>query len=173
MAGDLAWMRAKGLDRWVSGEHARGATIVGVCGGYQMLGESVRDPAGVESTSSYTPGLGLLAAETVLLPEKTTRVRRAALASGTSFSSYEIHLGVTTCRAALPPFARLEDGALEGVRGERLIGTYLHGAFEDARVCAEVFGCEPPDRLSREATFTRLADWFDRAARNPEAWVPS
>jgi adenosylcobyric acid synthase len=172
VAGDLAWMRDKGLDRWVSREYGRGATIIGVCGGYQMLGEGVRDPAGVESPTSYARGLGLLSADTVLLAEKTTRARRATLASGTSFSAYEIHLGATTCHGGLPPFALLEDGTLEGVRGDRLIGTYLHGAFEDAQVCGEVFGFVPPAPPSREATFTRLADWFDGAACRPETWVP-
>jgi adenosylcobyric acid synthase len=173
VAGDLAWMRAEGLDRWIRREHAGGATIVGVCGGYQMLGEAVRDPAGVESPSAYAEGLGLLGAETMLLPEKTTRARRATLPNGTSFSAYEIHLGATTCRTALPPFARLEDGTPEGVRGERLIGTYLHGAFEDAQVCGDVFGYVPPEPPSREATFARLADWFDRAACEPDTWLPS
>ncbi len=138
-----------------------------------MLGEGVRDPAGVESPTAYARGLGLLSAETVLLAEKTTRARRATLASGTSFSAYEIHLGSTTGRGALPPFALLEDGTPEGVRGERLIGTYLHGAFEDAQVCGEVFGFVPPAPPSREATFARLADWFHGAASRPETWIPS
>ena len=76
-------------------------------------------------------------------------------------------------RESLPPFAYLEDGSPEGVQAGRVIGTYLHGALEDPAVCAGIFGCRVPAPPSREATFDRLAEWFDTYARKPEAWLPS
>lgn len=163
---DLAWLRERGLDEWVSAQHQRGATVIGICGGFQMMGETIRDPDGVESGAGATAsasasasgkGLGLLAADTVMLKEKTTRVRRATIAGGPSCEAYEIHMGQTTVRAAYPPFARLEDGTTEGVAGQGLMGTYLHGALEDARRlhrdlpnrCAGRCGCRHTIRGAR------------------------
>jgi adenosylcobyric acid synthase len=168
---DLGWMRARGLDAWVMRQHQRGATVIGVCGGYQMLGEVIRDPHGAESSRGETAGLGLLPADTVLMRDKTTCVRRATTPGGAPFAAYEIHLGVTTSRAALPPFAVLEDGAPEGLRGDRVLGTYLHGALEHAAVCSELFGVPVEQGSSKAADYARLADWFGRYARRPEDWL--
>ncbi len=165
-------MRERGLDRWVGEQHRRGATVIGVCGGFQMLGEVIRDPDGLESTAGTARGLGFLPADTTLLREKTTILRRATLAGGVAFSAYEIHLGVTTCSVPLPPFARLDDGTPEGVWTNRLIGTYLHGALEDAAVCSELFGVEVAHPLSKDLEYTALADWFDRYAERPDQWLP-
>ena len=142
--GDLAWLRRQGLDDVGAGSARRGATVIGVCGGLQMLGDRIDDPDGLESTRGSSAGLGLLPVETTLEAEKTTVVRRARTPGGASFAAYEIHLGVTRARRALPPFAICDDGATEGMRGDRVLGTYLHGAFEDAAVCEEVFGVPMP-----------------------------
>jgi adenosylcobyric acid synthase len=168
--GDLAWLRGRGLDRWILDQHRRGATVMGICGGFQMLGEAIHDPGGVESTQGTAPGLGLLPAETVLAAEKTTRVRRARLATGTSFAAYEIHMGATTCALPLPPFAELEDGTRDGARAERVVGTYLHGALEDPAVCEELFGVPMPEASARSHDYAALADWFERYAENPGRW---
>ncbi len=169
---DLAWLRERGLDRWVMGQHQRGATIIGICGGFQMLGTSIHDPHGVESALSgaLTAGLGLLRADTVLLPEKTTRIVTATTPAGTRFSGYEIHLGVTITEAATP-FATLEDGTDDGVRNGRVIGTYLHGALEDAAVCSELFGVKVTQAPTKDREYRRLAEWFDRYAIDPESWI--
>jgi adenosylcobyric acid synthase len=193
---DLAWMRERGIEAWVMRQHQRGATVLGICGGYQMLGEVIRDPHGVESSRGDTAGLGLLPVDTVLMRDKTTRVRRATTPGGTPFAAYEIHLGVTTparastaaaaaaaatataavasasARAGLPPFAIFDDGTPEGVRGDRVLGTYLHGALEDAAVCSELFGVTVSPGSSKAADYARLADWFGRYARRPDAWLP-
>lgn len=169
---DLGWMRDRGLDRWVREQHRGGATVIGICGGFQMLGDVIHDPAGAESSRGSERGLGLLPVETVLAAEKTTRVRRATLDGRITFPAYEIHLGRTTSRRSLSAFVKLEDGTPEGARGERLLGTYLHGALEDPRVCAHVFGVDVEPVAGKDMEHAALADWFAGYAEDPETWLP-
>jgi adenosylcobyric acid synthase len=168
---DLAWLHASGLAPWIHAQHRRGATIVGICGGYQMLGRSIADPTGAESPRSRAPGLGLIPADTVLGRDKTTRVVTATTGHGVSFGAYEIHLGETTVDrdARLEPFARLDTGAPDGVRAPNVIGTYLHGALEHPALCAEIFGVPLSALPSAERDYDRLADWFAANARHPES----
>jgi adenosylcobyric acid synthase len=165
---DLAWLRASGLAGWVSAQRARGATVIGICGGLQMLGRSIHDPYAIESDVSFGEGLGLIPCVTVMASDKTTRVRKGVTSQGTAFSGYEIHMGRTTWEDVRRPFARLDDGELEGIRADRLIGTYLHGVFDHPAVCAEVFGVRPADRPAADR-FGALADWLERHARG---WSP-
>jgi adenosylcobyric acid synthase len=167
---DLSWMRARGLDEWVRSEHALGARVIGICGGFQMLGETIADPHGMESGGASATGLGLLPVHTVLAREKTTAVRRAVSPGGRAFRAYEIHLGATTATAAVAPFATV-DGRPEGVRMGRVMGTYLHGALEDAGLLSEVFGTTVAAATDRADTYARLADWFEAYAVEPELWV--
>jgi adenosylcobyric acid synthase len=169
--GDLAWMRDRALDEWVRQQHDRGATVIGICGGFQMLGETIDDPTGVESSRGRDRGIGLLPVDTVLGIEKVTRIRRAHTPAGASFSAYEIHLGVTTCARPLSSFATLEDGTRDGVRAERVIGTYLHGALEDPAVCAELFGVDVAPAATRDEEYAALAEWFGQHASDPGSWV--
>lgn len=131
--GDLTFLREKGFDRKILDLSDRyECELVGVCGGFQMLGASIADPHGLESDRKTVPGLGLLEIETVLAPEKTlTRVTATHLESGESIAGYEIHHGQTETAAAQPCIRR-EDGALAGARSSdgRLWGTYLHGVFD-------------------------------------------
>jgi len=167
---DLQWLRATGLDAWIHHQHQRGATIVGICGGFQMLGHTISDPLGVESnTTAPVDGLRLLPVDTVLAADKTTRVVTATTPGGVWFSAYEIHLGVTHVHENPPaPFARLSDGTADGARATGVIGTYLHGALEHAAVCSELFGIEMPSAPSKARHYQRLADWFDRHNRGFE-----
>ncbi len=154
--------------------------MLGICGGYQMLGEYLRDALGIESSTPETPGLGLLPARTTFLPEKRTRRVRARAASsdgcfatlgGMAIDGYEIHMGVT--EADGPPLfhvaatgeAERPDGCLspDGL----VAGTYLHGLFEDAaarRALVGWLGARRGLRLeagmvpTREAEYDRLAD---------------
>ena len=167
---DLAWLRERRLDSWVCDQHARGATVIGICGGFQMLGESIADPEGVESAETSARGLGLLAADTVLLPSKTTCVRSASTPAGGRFEAYEIHLGVTRSKHPSSPFAWIDGGTPEGMRGDRVLGTYLHGAFEDAGLCSEVFGVPIAPDAGRAEVYERLGAWFGRHCRHPEFW---
>ncbi len=164
---DLLWMRDQQLDRWLGAQHRGGATIIGICGGFQMLGEAIADPYGMESSSLEATGLGLLPVRTTMRPEKTTHVVTARTPGGHRFSAYEIHLGETT-RAGhdSTPFVVLEDGTGEGIRHNRVVGTYLHGAFEDPVVLTELGIVTPP--LCDRQTYDSLADWFEQYAEGFE-----
>jgi len=156
--GDLEWMRERGLDEWILAQHARGARVLGICGGYQMLGTHIEDPHQLESCASAA-GLGLLPVRTVLEPSKVVRTLKAT-ALGISFGAYEIHLGRTSCDAPLPPFARLEDGQPDGICKGSVIGTYLHGALEHRELAQALFGNVRPQADS----FDQFATWFEENA---------
>jgi len=161
---DLQWLRRTGLADWALEQHRRGSTVIGICGGFQMLGRTVRDPSGVESSAVVADGLGLLPADTVMLPEKTTAITTARSRGGILFHAYEIHLGVTRTDASTEPFAHLEDGRADGACARGVIGTYLHGAFENASVCSEPFGVDVND-AAKAAQYHKLGEWFAQHAR--------
>lgn len=165
---DMTWLREQGLDRWTAERHRQGATIIGICGGYQMLGAMIRDPHRVESLGDAVSGLGLLPVETELTREKRTRTVRATTRAGVRFDAYEIHVGITRSGDGSPtiPFARLDDGTEDGACGDRVIGTYLHGALENPAVCAEMFGIEPPPSRAKAEQYRRLGAWFETHGRH-------
>lgn len=167
---DLLWLRATGLASWIVEQHRSGARVIGICGGYQMLGQVIRDPHGMESAAEEAEGLGLLPTVTTLSREKQTRAVQATTPGGVRFGGYEIHLGVTALDRtnSVVPFATLSDGAPEGVREAGVIGTYLHGAFEHSDVCGEVFGINAPSALSKVDQYQRLAAWFAEHVRHPD-----
>ncbi|HEX2509586.1 MAG TPA: cobyric acid synthase [Microvirga sp.] len=128
---DLAFLRTEGWDVDLKAHRRRGGRILGLCGGYQMLGRSIADPDGLEGPPETVPGLGLLDVDTVLAARKTVRpVMALHAASGTELSAYEIHLGETGGPdASRAPFVR--GGVPEGAASSdgRVTGTYLHGLF--------------------------------------------
>lgn len=159
---DLTWLRARGLDRWILDQHSRGTAVWGICGGYQMLGRTIADPLGVESAEGCAEGLGLLPVDTVLEGDKTTRVVDAeSAATGRRFRAYEIHMGRTTVDGAAP-FAFV-DGRPEGARAPGALGTYLHGALEDAGLVEELLGI-PIAQASKDIAYDHLACWFEQHA---------
>ena len=127
---DLTALRKAGFDIDIAAHLRRGGTVIGLCGGYQMLGRTVWDPAGTEGPPGVAEGLSLLDVETVLSDEKRLEPVGGDT-GGIPFSGYEMHMGVTAGPDCARPFARLSDGAPEGavsVDG-RVIGTYIHGLF--------------------------------------------
>jgi adenosylcobyric acid synthase len=127
--GDLAALRANGWDIDIAAHRRRGGWVVGLCGGYQMLGGKIADPAGLEGSAQEAAGLGLLDATTVLAREKILRrVDSRDAITGAPIAGYEIHLGETWSNEA--PLLSL-DGTPEGARSEdgRVIGSYIHGLF--------------------------------------------
>lgn len=126
---DLSALRERGWDRAITDAYQQGASVLGLCGGYQMLGRTVRDPHGVEG-GGLSRGLGLLNVETTLMPHKTTREVRALSPSGAAIDAYEIHMGETVGADRERPFA-VVGGEPEGAQSAdgRAAGTYLHGAF--------------------------------------------
>jgi adenosylcobyric acid synthase len=132
---DLAALRAAGFDIDIAAHRRRGGMILGLCGGYQMLGRSIADPGGVEGPVATVEGLGLLDVATTLSPDKRLEAVRGATSDGAPFAGYEMHMGVTAGPDCARPFARLADGAADGAVSSdgRVIGTYVHGLFADDR----------------------------------------
>ncbi len=128
---DLDALRHNGWDIDLQAHYRRGGHILGLCGGYQILGNTIHDPEALEGTSGSIQGLGLLNIDTILQPDKSTRVTTGThAATHTKLKGYEIHLGRTTGPDCERPFAYIEtgpDGATN--RDGRIVGTYLHGCF--------------------------------------------
>ncbi len=129
--GDLAFFRSQGWDADLQGHVRRGGKVLGLCGGYQMLGRTISDPDGVEGPAGSVAGLGLLAVETVLTGDKiTVPVEALDLETGQAVSGYEIHLGRTSGPDCGRPVLDI-DGRPEGAASAdgRIAGTYVHGLF--------------------------------------------
>lgn len=145
---DLDALRKNGMADVLSAYYKSGGTVVGLCGGYQMMGSVVRDPHGVESSLESIPGLGLLDMETEMYPEKTTtQVQAGLICESLPFagridevlSGYEIHMGRSTSTGSARPLFRIfmrdakpadvEDGLAQP--GGRAWGTYIHGIFDN------------------------------------------
>ncbi len=188
--GDLAFLRAQGWDHDIIAHARADGRVLGVCGGYQLLGTHIADPDGVDGAPGEAAGLGLLNVRTVMSAEKQVSPVTAACAlTGESISGYEIHMGRSTGPDSRRPFAWV-DGAPDGARGANGLveGTYLHGLFSSdgfrrawlARAGAPVdarfrYGAEI------EHTLEQLADCLEAAvdmeglldiARTP-GWSPT
>ncbi|MCR5136817.1 MAG: cobyric acid synthase [Oscillospiraceae bacterium] len=133
--GDLHWLRERGFEEAVRCLHARDIPILGICGGYQMLGRDLCDPDGAEAGEDCD-GLGLLPCSTVFRSDKKRRRCRARIEAGpfagASLEGYEIHMGQTETEAE--PFCRLEDGGRDGAVKDQVFGTYLHGLFDSGEL---------------------------------------
>ena len=185
---DLDWMDRQGLTQAVREAHSNGSALVGICGGYQMLGSEVRDPDGVESTQLQLPGLGLLPMTTIFSGSKETHrvtgkvsldLGLLAGAKGLPVQGYEIHMGRTVVEGVGVPFAIddrsdlavTKDNALDGSLDSTgwVMGTYIHGLFHNTglrqamlQALARRKGVTLPssdDVTSMDAEFDKLADW--------------
>lgn len=129
--GDLAFLRAQGWDVDIAAHVRRGGHVLGLCGGYQMLGKSITDPDGIEGAPGTDAGLGLLDVETRMSPDKAVRpVTAQHVSSDHTLTGYEIHIGRTDGADCVRPFAKLPD-RFDGATSKdgRITGTYLHGMF--------------------------------------------
>ena len=182
---DLVWLRENGLEAAILKLAAAGVPVMGICGGYQMLGRTLSDPEGTEGgvPGAVVRGLGLLPVDTVFCAQKTrTRVEAQALAgpfAGARLEGYEIHMGQTQVDGE--PFCRLEDGRAEGCAAGNVYGTYLHGLFDTGEATARLAdllcktkGIDPAGaaplshRAFQEREFDRLAEAV-RAALDMDA----
>lgn len=166
---DLAYLRAQGWDLDLAAAMRRGAHVLGLCGGYQMLGRSIADPDGIEGAAGSVPGLGLLDITTTMTADKrVTEVAALHMASGQAVRGYEIHIG----RSDGPDCARAlfaVDGAPEGaLRADgRVMGSYLHGMFAAdgfRRAFLAGLGATPGNEsydATVEATLDALADHLE------------
>ena len=176
---DLLWLRQCGLEAAVQKLAASGTPVLGVCGGYQMLGETLADPEGTESGRSQTVrGLGLLPIQTVFTDAKhrtqDTATVTAPQLAGAALTGYQIHAGRTAVQGV--PFCRLADGSPEGCVQDNVAGTYLHGLFDTGELTEKLVqllcsrkGISPADAplLSmqeyRQQQFDLLANGVRRA----------
>ncbi|WP_300442406.1 cobyric acid synthase [uncultured Mameliella sp.] len=131
--GDLAFLREQGWDIDLMAHHRRGGRVLGICGGYQMLGRVVDDPQGIEGPAGRDPGLGLLNIDTVMTPDKSlTEVTARHAATDTAFHGYEIHIGRSDGPDRARPFAFVGDSPEGAISADgRVMGSYLHGMFRD------------------------------------------
>ena len=131
--GDLAYLRAQGWDVDLAAHHRRGGRVLGICGGYQMLGQMISDPDGIEGTLGDSAGLGLLDVVTQMTGDKRlTSVHAVHVDTELPFEGYEIHIGRTVGPDNARPFAHV-DGQPEGAQSSdgRVMGSYLHGMFSN------------------------------------------
>jgi adenosylcobyric acid synthase len=131
---DLVALREAGFAIDIAAHRRRGGRVLGLCGGYQMLGRAIADPDGIEGPAGRIEGLGLLDVETVLTVGKRLEPAHGE-AGGAPFSGYEMHMGTTTGPDCARPFGRLAGGSPEGAVSAdgRVTGTYVHGLFGDDR----------------------------------------
>jgi adenosylcobyric acid synthase len=169
---DLKFFREQGWDIDLLAHARRGARILGICGGYQMLGKSVSDPQGMEGPADEAEGLGLLAVATRLTGEKALRqVEGVCLANGAPFQGYEMHVGQTSGPDRARPLLRFADGRLDGAISAdgRVAGAYVHGLFADDRQRAAwlaMFGTTT--EINYEPTIERT---LDKLADHCEAYL--
>jgi adenosylcobyric acid synthase len=130
--GDLAWLRAQGWSEAITRHLRYGGKLIGICGGFQMLGQRVDDPRGIEGEAGSSPGLGLLDMHTELTAHKRLAQASARCAfADAAASGYEIHMGVSNGTALRRPAFYVGERP-EGARSEddQVLGTYLHGLFD-------------------------------------------
>lgn len=170
---DLEFLRQRGRDLEIARHLRYGGKVLGLCGGYQMLGRHIHDPLGLEGKPGSGPGLGFLDMETTLQAEKHLRNVKGRLAPGFAVapvSGYEIHAGESSGPALGRNLLLLDDGGCERPEGAlspdgQVAGTYLHGLFEQPEACAALLawaGLRTPGqhdyRALREREIDRLAD---------------
>jgi adenosylcobyric acid synthase len=169
--GDLGEFRANGWDRDLRQHVKRGGRVIGICGGYQMLGRTVADPLGLEGAPVTVDGLGLLEVDTVMAAEKTVRNSRAhSVDYDVPLSGYEIHLGVTEGPDRMRAPVAI-DGRPDGAASAdgRILGTYLHGLFSSddyRRLMLESFGISGGGGDYRAAVDAALDDVAAELERN-------
>ena len=166
---DLAWLRSQGWPEHIARHLRYGGKVIGICGGFQMLGQSVSDPLGMEGHAGSSPALALLEMVTEMSPEKRLVQVQGVCAfdeGKATVSGYEIHMGVSTGAALDLPAFRI-DGRAEGARSAdgQVLGTYLHGLFDHPEAGAALLrwaGLQSQTKVDtaqlREASLDRLAD---------------
>ncbi|MGO4479882.1 cobyric acid synthase [Massilia sp. 2TAF26] len=168
---DLAWLQRQGWQQAIQRHLRYGGKVIGICGGFQMLGRSVDDPDGVEGTAGRSDALGLLDVGTVLTRDK--RLARVSgrcvfdpAAAGAAVEGYEIHMGVSSGAALARPAFEI-DGRGEGACSNdgQVMGSYLHGMFDHPAACATLLrwaGLHSEHAVDaaalREASLDRIAD---------------
>jgi adenosylcobyric acid synthase len=169
-ASDLAWLKHQGWEEAIARHLRYGGKVLGICGGFQMLGEWVDDPEGLEGKSGKIAGLGLLPLTTRMVKGKQLRnVSGVVAATGATVTGYEIHNGVSEGAALRSPLFTI-DNRPEGAMSDdgQIIGTYLHGLFDHPDACQALLkvlgltdGEQSDYQAHRERELDRLADMLE------------
>ena len=160
---DLKYIRNNGLSTAILNGFDNGKKIIGICGGYQMMGTEVRDPLHIESDVTIMPGLGILPVKTILEEEKVTVQREFLFKEYTeTCSGYEIHMGITTSYHS-NSVLKLENGDQGCLLNEKCWGTYMHGILDNQLVIDDLLGGYSSDeKISyqdfKEENYNKLAD---------------
>ena len=164
---DLQWLKSQGWDKVISKHCRYGGKLLGICGGFQILGKQIHDPDGIEGSAGSSEGLGLLDIETVLTENKQLRnVSGRLYLADAEINGYEIHAGISKGKALQRPFCQLTDGADGAISEDKLIiGSYVHGLFnhpQSLSVLIEWVGMSAPETFDYaalcEQDIERLAD---------------
>ena len=169
---DLSFLREQGWDIDLKAHHRRGGSILGICGGYQMLGTKICDPDGIEGAAGEIEGLGFLQIQTVMQAGKTVRVVSAThFATSLEIKGYEIHLGETSGADCARPFAVI-DGRNEGACSQdgRVQGSYVHGLFSQDRF-RKAFLDKLGMSVSGFSYDVQIEDTLDRLADHIETYL--
>ncbi len=163
---DLQFIRQQGWDIDLMAHYRQGGYILGLCGGFQMLGQSIHDEGGIEGETKKYPGLGYFDFITAMQPEKIVREQQATeLLSGHLVRGYEIHLGKTTGSSLKKPLLRYDNGDTDGAisKDGRVLGCYLHGLFANDQFRHDFLKRLSPDFSStlsyQQQTNRILDDW--------------
>ena len=172
---DLAYLREQGFDRQILKHLRYGGKVLGICGGFQMLGQEISDPEQVESTTADSEGLGLLDINTRLTAEKHLKnVDGVLVNSGNKIKGYEIHCGISEGAGLQSPFCCLTDqqgnsytdGAISG--DGQVMGTYVHGVFDHPEACEFILEWVSGSPVTaedwqalREREIERIADIYE------------
>lgn len=161
---DLQFLRTTGLAKTIMQASKKGKLLIGICGGYQMLGNSIEDPHGIENEINTLPGLGIIPAKTIMAKEKITVQTSFTFNKISSVcTGYEIHMGHTTFEESSP--MNSIDGKPEGYQTATVWGTYIHGLFDNAEIVDTLlagFTTEQGEKFDYEAykneNYERLAE---------------
>lgn len=164
---DMLFIKNNGVARAILQAHKSGKTVIGICGGYQMLGEMIRNPHHVEGNIESVPGLGILPVSTTLQAEKTTlQCQFRFLESEKVSLGYEIHMGETVVTEQEKAVATLSDGRKDGYfLDDKTWGTYLHGILDNEDVIARILRPYATDKPDNQRSFQAFKDeQYDKLA---------
>ena len=165
---DLRKLFDSGMAEAVRAAARSGKTVVGICGGYQMMGIEIADPDGVEGSPDTVAGLGLLPVKTIIKAEKVTRrVRVRFLDDGRECIGYEIHMGATAVEDGAEALNMIDGAVPDGCRSGNCMGSYIHGLLDNAAVLEYIFASFPEVAMSfvdrtayKESRYNALADFL-------------
>ena len=168
---DLAWLKTQGWDKSIARHCRYGGKLLGICGGFQMLGKQIHDPEGIESLPGSSEGLGWLDMKTTLADNKQLRNVSGRLSfSDASINGYEIHAGVTSGKALQRPFCQLQQGTDGAISDDKqIMGSYVHGLFGNEQSLTALLqwaGLKTPEVIDYmalcEQDIERLADMVEQ-----------